>query len=349
MNMNKINSLLFILLTSCTSEFSEAPALNGQEQETPVQFSISIEQEELGRAAITTEALPDGSEVGIYALKGIIEDSVFSVTERTEEGYIWHEDNIQMNFTNAKYKAETYTHITNQKTYHQLVPAAGTTTGKFPTNGALRFYAYYPYSADVVVGKDAMGTNKPLTPDIDVRIGNSIEETEDYMYTGAIDVPATQNEPVDLRFKHALGRLNIYVHTTKTYRTYPKIEKIYIDTYCSQEGKMNLSTGKITCGDEGYYYFSKDFKNNNYTIKKKTDNMMPIYCNMFIPDNEDQDIFLHEIKLYVKEYIDSTKVYNDAKEITILYDQLLNENIKLYAGKITNLYINYNPKNNTNL
>ena len=312
MRQRTIYNILFILLVSCTSELPVTPDLEqGQEQGVPVQFSVSIESEpdENSRSAIETPYLPDNEEVGIYALKGTLQNEEFTVTGNTREGWEWDETNIQTNFSNAKYIAYNYTdpEDPNQITYHQLLPAQGTVTGKFPSvdNGALRFYAYYPYDADVTVGTDGQGTGRPIAPQINIKIGNSIEDTNDYMYTGPIDVSALQTEPVNLPLKHALGRLNILVHTeqpTGNWREYPYVKSITVETFKSQEGVMNLETGEITPGNMKLYTFTQNFESDDYyyiMYSKSSPKLSPIYSNLFIPNIVNQTNFLYRIKLSI--------------------------------------------------
>ena len=345
MNKKVIYSTLLILLASCTSELPNTPDLIGQEQGVPVHFSVSIEPEkdELGRAAITSSYLPDNSEVGIYALKGSNTDENFSVTGNKTPGWEWDSKNIQDNFSNARYLA---TNLTNPEDlhhtiYHKLKPAQGVETGKFPSNGTLRFYAYYPYNENVVVREKGDGSGQPLVPTVDIKIEEDEEATIDYLYTGPIDVPSSQIAPVNLHFKHALGRFNIYVYTkqnTDEWFDFPCIKKISITTYRSQEGTMNLGTGVITPGDKKYRLFEKEF-NSPYYIKHYDDfieNPTPIYSNMFIPNQENVENFLYNLKLT----IENSEGVEDVIEYNIT--ELKKYKIKIYAGKITNLYINYN-------
>ena len=345
MNQKVIYSTLLILLASCTSELSETPDLiQGQEQEAHVQFSVSIEsqQEEHSRSAITDYYLPNDSEVGIYALKGTITNGKFSVTENKNEGWEWDSKNIQNNFSNAKYIAYNFTNPEdpNQTVYNQLLPETGVGTGKFPSNGALRFYAYYPYDENTTTGEAGDGSGQPLAPTIKIQIGEDIETTTDYLYTGAIDIPSTQIKPVNLHFKHALGRFNIFVHTeqnTGDWRDYPSIKKISIETFKSQEGIMNLETGTIQPGTAKFYTFEKEFNPPYYIqYKKSSKELKPIYSNMFIPNVDGQEQFLYKINLTIEN--------SEGEESVVEYKKsaLENHKIKINAGNITNLYINYN-------
>ena len=344
MNKKVIYSILFILLASCTGELPNTPDQIGQEQGVPVLFSVSIEPEknEFSRSAVTGYYLPDNSEVGIYALKGKIYNGNFTFTENTNEGWEWDSKNIQDNFSNAKYLANNFTNPEdiNNTIYSQLIPAEVEETGKFPSKGALRFLAYYPYNENAIVREAGDGSGQPLVPTIKIQIGEDIETTTDYMYTGTIDIPSTQIKPVNLHFKHALGRFNIFVHTeqnTGDWRDYPSIKKISIETFKSQEGTMNLETGAIQPGTSKFYKFEKEFNPPYYIqYKKSSKELKPIYSNMFIPNVEGQEQFLYKINLTIEN--------SEGEESVVEYKKsaLENHKIKINAGQITNLYINYN-------
>lgn len=342
------NSLL-ILLVSCTSELPVTPDLEqGQEQEVPVQFSVTVNpiENDNSRATIN-EFLPENSEVGIYAIKGEIVNGNFSVTENKTEGYWWHNSNIQDNFLNAKY-------IASNDQYHQLLPAGA--TGSFPKEGALQFFAYYPYDENVSIGskEDANGNIVPIAPKLNIVIGDNEEETQDYMYTGAVNA-SSKNIVTNLNFKHALGKLRIYVYTNLDLgnleeEDYPYVNNLTITTQKSQEGTMDLATGEITPTAFRNKEFSKDFESpfddyeNSYLISQDK-NSKAIYSNLFIPNAETQTYLITKLSLTITQS-NNTKTYVYRSDPTKEAGSLQIPEIIIKKGQTSNLYIKYNPTTN---
>ena len=335
MKLRVVYSTLLILLASCTSELPVAPDTQSQEQGVPVRFTFTVEtaEDELSRAPILQEYLEDGAQIGIYALKGKMVNDQFTLTGNTNTGQTWHSDNVQTNFKNACYSAQTITDY-KENEIHQLV-ATGT-PGSFPagSDAALRFYAYYPYTGEVTYTgtTDAEG-RYPAAPKIPIYIEDNIEDTPDYLYTGAIDAKPT-DASVNIAFKHALARLNVYIKTSNTSynpRTCPTVTKIEVSALYSQEGMMNVETGNITAGEKERWDFSAELNYSLYAAKEAT----PIYTNLFIPNIEQGNYaaFFYYITVTVK---DTSK---NIKTFTFDYEDL--SNIVLEKGKITNLIINY--------
>lgn len=337
MKIKVVYSTLLILLASCTSEFPTTPGSNSQEQEIPVQFTFSIESQynEPSRAVIEENYLKEGAQIGIYALKGITDDGNFMLTQNTQTGQTWSSDNIQTNFKNACYIAKTIKDYKDNE-IHQLVASGA--TGSFPAgeNAALRFYAYYPYTSEAIYSGISENGQYPAAPKIPVYIEDNIEDTPDYLYSGPIDAQGTDGS-VNIEFKHALARLNIYIKTNNpnyNERECPVITNIKISAYSSQEGTMNIENGNITPGTAKRWDFSKEINRDLYYLGDEADPIL-LYSNLFIPrmQNNNYAAFFYYIEVTVRGINGSTKIFK--------FDNSDLSDIVLEKGKITNLLINY--------
>ena len=328
MKFKVVYSSLLILLASCTSELPNTPDSFDQEQEVLVQFTYSVETErDAGtRALIESDYLEEGSQVGIYALKGeMVEDEFILADSRT-----WADANLHQKIKNSCYEAETVEDYTGELIHRlKAVGASGGFENK--ENSALRFYGYYPYTTDVIFTE---GLAVPHAPKIPIQISNNIEETTDYLYTGPINVPKTEKK-TKLVFKHALARLNIYIVTDKfTQKKSPRLSKVEVSTLEAQKGFFNIETGEFTSHqayDYDIYPELYDFpielaslprimKNNNEEIK----------ASILLCPNTALD--------YINFYITGTDKVDRVFQVRT--SEL--ENMELKGGFITNLYISYN-------
>ena len=351
--------ILLILLASCTSELPVTPDPMDQEQEVPVQFYMSINplENQESRAAIEETQLDVDSHVGIFALEGNINaNGDFNTTKDPTNK--WSNENIRENFMNAEYVVKDFS---IDHGYRKLEPTG--TIGTYPSKGALQFYAYYPYSAEDITYENLK------SPKLKINIGNSIEDTPDYLYTGAAKSDT-------LRFKHALGRLNIYIYTSldipnMSIEQYPYINNISIKTLKDQNALLNLENGNIESRNSiknQKKSFKREFslpdedEDNSFFITSTTAESAkniqgPVYSNMFVPsevvikDGEviEQEVFIQLLQITITSsyedyvyYEENKNVEKDIKNPTKTYD-FNSIKIKLKKGEITDLYIQYNP------
>ena len=337
MNLKVIYSSLLILLVSCTSELPQAPDLvQGQEPGVPVSFTYAVEtkQDIDSRAPIEYKYLPDGSQIGIYALGGTMnENDEFIYTDSSNP---WAENNLQQNFLNACYEAQTQTY--DNGSVHRLV--AKEKTGSFPNtdNAALTFFAYYPYTEEVVFERELID---PLAPKIPIKIDNEVDNTPDYLYTGPITAKASSDEPTNLNFKHALAKLEIYITTDATNekqnftaRKCPKVTRIEIGTNSPQEGTLNLATGEIKPNDNSEYWdFSKEATSQNIW---EGNNDTPRCTYLFFPGKQSlYYLRFHVININKEEKIFELNEFN-TPSLT---------GIELKKGCTTKLYLTYRLDN----
>ena len=342
-----IYSIILTLLVSCTSEFPETPDRNqGQEQGIPVNFSFTIEPEKdiVSRAIINGTKFNDGEKVGIYALSGQTNtEGNFYPTNATAANKYWDEMNFRPLFINACYESLT-TQITvnhTTTTVKKLIPSEGTLQGFYPAgeNAALEVYAYYPYQ-DISKIKYNNEQAKVEPPQIRVEINPEMTEDSaiDYLYTGSV-VTTPNDDYATLNFKHALGRLQIYLTTNQDFDAgyCPIIKHVEIRTSYPQKGYMNLATGDIT-SDATDYNTNAD---NNWTIYKDTtypiypasiESREPVCDYLFIPR---QGRNLSYIKLTIQSPEDGQERIFEIKRADI-------GDVELTKGTVTKLLINYN-------
>lgn len=334
MRLKVVYSSLLILLASCTSELPETPDFEqSQEQGVPVSFTYSVQsKQDIGsRAPIESEYLPENSLIGIYALKGTVnENEEFIYNNPTKQP--WADDNLQPSFLNTCYQAQTLEDFDGS--YINRLTAVGI-PGSFTTeeNSALEFYAYYPYTEEVDF---ELHKAYPTAPQIPIRIDNDIENTIDYLYTAPI-VSKSSSKTTDLTFKHALAKLEIYITTDTindvqnfTGRKCPKVTKIEVGTNKPQEGTLELGTGRIRPSEESTYYdFSKEIQTKNIV---SDNNHTPRCSFLFFPG---------KAPLY---YLDFHVTTTSNEKLTFQlnsYNTPALDDIELKQGYVTKLYITY--------
>ena len=330
MNLKVIYSSLLILLVSCTSELPQAPDHDfGQEPGVPVSFTYAVESkvEFESRAPIQYTYLPDDSQIGIYALGGTVNvNDEFIYTANSNP---WIKGNLQPYFLNACYKAKT-----NADNEHRLAVVGQ--TGTFPNteNAALEFYAYYPFTTNVQFNQESI---VPISPAIPIKVEQDLDQTPDYLYTGPIVAKASTNETTQLKFKHALAKLEIYITTEKEFtgRNAPKVTHIILGTNNAQEGTMKLSTGEITPKGNSEYWdnFRINISEDNQRIQKAYNNTSKCGFLLF-PDKNP----LYYLRLYVRTAGNQDKIYE--YELNIKNTPSL-QDIELKQGYVTKLYLNY--------
>lgn len=328
MKLKVIYSSLLILLVGCTSELPQAPDLErGQEPGVPVSFTYAVEtKQDIGsRAPIEYNYLPDSSQIGIYALGGTMNENDEFI--HTDTSSPWADNNLQTNFLNACYEAQTLDD--NGTPIHRL--NAKGKTGSFPKaeNAALQFFAYYPYTEKVSF---VSGLGHPVAPKIPIKIDPEMDNTPDYLYTGPIVAQASANEPTQLTFKHALSNLEIYITTENkfTLRSCPKVTQIEIGTNYPQEGTLDISTGRIQYNDNSEYWnFREETSSSNiYPGNNETPR-----CSFLLFPGENP---LYYLRFHVTTTSEESKIFElNAKNTPSL------ENIVLKQGYTTKLYLTY--------
>lgn len=329
MRLKVIYSSLLILLVGCTSELPQAPDLDrGQEPGVPVSFTYAVEtKQDIGsRAPIEYTFLPDGSQIGIYALGGTMDENNEFIYTNTFNP--WAENNLQSDFLNACYEALTDNNI------HRL--KAKGKTGTFPKteNAALQFFAYYPYTEEVIFEREL---GHPIAPKIPIKIDPEIDNTPDYLYTGPIVAEASANESTTLTFKHALSKLEIYItteNTSFTARKCPKVTKIEIGTNYPQEGTLNIGTGNIQYNENSEYWdFQKETSSQNIY---PGNNDTPRCSFLFLPGADP----LYYLQFHVTTTSGEKKTFVLDSENTPPL-----RNIELKQGYTTKLYLKYKLDN----
>lgn len=262
--MNKLilGILSLMLFPGCskdnTSVNPEIP--NADDEGVEVSFSsgvaASISSNLTMTRAILEGAIPTNSSVGIYGIPALYaEKEKYTIEKFVEEG------DFQQYLFNAKYDATEVSQTTSS--LKQAYKA------KFPSNqsgmDALSFYAYYPY-IEKPVYKSKLGYGVPITINND-----NMSQITDYLYTNQT-VARISLKPVELKFQHALARLDFKIYSDKADLQIPgqkvKINSIIIKAICSNTGIMYLKNGTIapTNTDETAYTYPL----TNTYIKKAT-------------------------------------------------------------------------------
>ena len=333
--MNRI--LLYILiigtLYGCSSDNVPTPMIPEEEVSdmgSIVSFSsnISYETNVESRAGILEgSSLPQGSKIGIYALK----TSWTNVNgEKLVQPVSWNETNFQYDFKNEPYVTEGNSgHFTS----------LNGSIGRFPTydNAALKFYAYYPYTPEDIVFT-SNGVN-PSAPKLKVEIKDKADLTEDYLYTGKIDAyPTGDRTTINLSFKHALTRLQFNMYTkviNYTQTDCALLTKIVLKTNYNQSGYMNIETGEIESVEgnntELEYKLTEPYKIYNGRIDTKTGIEF-----LLIPS----DNAIKEIIVYVQ-----TNENEEAQPYTA-YTQRKDGAKQLKAGAVYTVNVNYRTRAN---
>lgn len=237
MNKALLYISLLLALMGCSNE--HVPAEEELDLENLcISFGTEVfyKTKESSRAGvIETVYLPQGHTVGVYALKTRWEEDDYGQPAVIQAS--WSYENIQENFNNEPYVSTGSSQkLTNNN------------PGKFPPdkNSALSFYAYSPYTPNIVYDPEL---SNPKAPKLEIVINENMATTEDYLYTGRIDkIPTGQHTIVNLPFKHALTRLTFRVFTNDvkyTDQNCPKLKGIKVITNNHQGGYLNIYDGNI--------------------------------------------------------------------------------------------------------
>lgn len=229
---------LFTLLPSCRK--GEVPSTDSPDEpiEKPIEvrfssgISVSVNsEEERSRAPITESFLPPGKAVGVF---GVLAKSD-SPESCTLESVLAFEADFQNYLDNAQYVVSS----TNGDLEQQYI-------AQYPSKGSqydgLAFYAYYPYSEDVLPDDY---TNYHYQ--IETKLNQSnMENTEDYLYTGqqiSWTPSNDENNKVELTFYHALARLHFELRSTTSEEV--EVSNIIVVANCRPTGVMWIETGDV--------------------------------------------------------------------------------------------------------
>lgn len=316
------STALLALLVACSSEKPEPAGGAGSEVHfsTGVNTKTTIET----RAAVETSTLPVGNQVGIYGI----------VANKTNMNSInWTTPGLELkeNLNNA-----VYTAYTAENSVQDLVPQV---MAKFPfdKNGALVFYAYHPYTADVVY---TAGSAK--TPQVPVTGKAIMAQIDDYMYVSGTPSAATK-QSINLNFRHAMARMDIMIKKDNDPNT-PNalLKEIRVTTRKGQKGLMNIENGNIdyVTGEPSVkiisYKLSADFK------VEQDQSFQDTYARfLIIPDTDAIEQIILVLRRSDKDYAKDEEytVYRKKDEIEDNETRAIN----LEKGKITTLKVNYSP------
>lgn len=358
--MSKLNILIASLLfAGCSNElpFPERPA---QEEGPIVRFVCSVDAEldslitPETRAVITGTHITDGQHVGIYAMKGFWGSNGQTNLNITPASP-WDISNIQrLGFQNGEYEPRVESSLQEQI---YILRSVGEIVGRFPAGtadaeGALRFYAYYPYSSDVIYTGEGIDGGPAAAPSIPVVINENLNVTNDYLYTGRIDARSSDT-PVNLPFRHALGRMDIYATTSNpdfSGRNVPEIKKIIVSTMKPQQGYMNIETGRITPaqGVKDKYDFTYIPDTNDRFLdydNKDNPHVQPVGRFMLMPSYANAEVDLVDPFYYIAMVVDfdgeeKTYIVHDRtrKDLTG-HNNADHNNLVLEPGKILKLTV----------
>lgn len=336
--MNRILLYILVLGTLCGCSTDHVPTPVTPEEEVDgmgctINFSTNrfYDVTTESRAGIIEDNyLPQGSVVGIYALKTIWQE---------KEGDIeilpttWAGNHLQYDFKNEPYQSEGNS---------GKLTSVNASIPRFPSydNAALSIYAYYPHSTDIVYNPNA---TKPSAPKVKVKINHNPTLTEDFLYTGKIDAyPQGEPTKINLPFKHALARLRFKLFTNDVSFTNSdchKLTKIVVKTNNNQIGYMNLENGDIN-GEDGQentefeYILPKPYE---IVASKKGDATLTEAEFLLIPDEN----AINEIILYVKDEYDNEQAYT-----AYSYYPRKNDPKRLMAGKVHTVNVEYRSRAN---
>lgn len=333
--MNKfIIGALSLILLSCCSKGSingdeTPPELDGKEVEVNFSSGVttSISTSSIGTRAPLEGAIPTGSIIGIYGIPSIYDKKgEYTLDKFTEP------DEFQEHLYNAKYEA-TQTSPTKSSLQQAYKP-------KYPSNqsgmDALSFYAYYPYTENVVyIPQKGFGIKVALSKD-------NMSETIDYLYTDQTTAKVSL-KPVTLEFKHALARLDFKIYSDKGELQIPgkriRINSITIEALCSYTGVMYLATGGIktdNANSETFVYTLQD----SYIDRASSEveiGLLDAKANfLMIPAGD----CISTVKLSL------TPEGKETEEYTIynMVETETDNRIKLLQGKIVTMNVLYTPK-----
>ncbi|MGL5937505.1 MAG: fimbrillin family protein [Phocaeicola sp.] len=233
---------LLAVLTSCSTNIpvpEEVPL--AQDTLVYLSYGLSTQINPSSRAPIETTYLPNGSKVGVFGLKSRYINGEYVLIENPTKP--WAEVNVQKNLLNAPYTASVST--SGGITITTLDPDGIRASYPSCENGALQFYAYYPYTSEIEYDGALV---KPTAPCVPVHIEKSLDATIDYLYASKQNFLGGQKKPASLTFHHALSRLNfrLYTENPSFVGDYsPVLQEIEVNTRIAQRGKMSLDNGDI--------------------------------------------------------------------------------------------------------
>lgn len=201
---------------------------------------------------------------------------------------------------------------------------------------ALKFFAYYPYNADVAIDSE---TGSPYIP---VEIKGDNRYQTDYLYSitelTQSEVRASTSD-IALSFKHALCRLRFTVEpgSNKYTSTFcPTIEKITVISSKTQKGYMSFTNDSLNFHSDGtglstfVYIPEKEYKVYNGTGSSINADLL------FFPDN-DNDV-ISQILVSGRDEYDNTYTNKSIFNKNISSDK---GKTKMSPGKIYTLKIVY--------
>ncbi len=225
-----------MLLPSCRKgEVPSSPSTDAGQNQTPgtddkeeeavqVRFtsfvSIKVKDGYTTRAPIEENVLPPGAEVGIYGVKA-------NSSNWNEYGIT---DELQAHLNNDRYTVQEDNSM--KPDYIAEYPK------KDSGYDGLVFYAYYPYSDKTKYNSYYKSYLVPVTIKM-----NDMASTEDYLYAERKEqLTPTDNTPVTLFFKHALGRVRFLFKNTPSKAM---LYSVAVTADSPTSGYMKVDTGEI--------------------------------------------------------------------------------------------------------
>lgn len=342
--------LLSSLFASCVDDACEDVVLSSEfdSQGVEVKFTYTVGAADgmsltSTRSLLESTILPDGERLGIYAIteRYSFDDGVYIVSGERSDKYtsnIWHGDNLRTNFKNSCYEVATVKYNIGSIEFErqQLLPVGA--SGAFPSgaDGALRFFAYYPYTTDVIYDGYA---NYPLPPSIPIMITPQLEDNQDYLYSGPINAYAAKGI-VNIPLRHALGRLNIYVTCDKSLTQYfadwcPLLDSIMVTTTANQVGRMNIETGDVYTDPQVYPTYTKFTRRFSPGIQLTPylTATNPAASYLIIPSVYGRAV--KQIELFITDTNGKKKTYTVQTPDNVLH---------IARGCVSNITINYSDK-----
>lgn len=300
-----INLLLLAVLAGCSSnEDVVLPEGGSTDEGVMVNFCSGIQT----KAVIENAYFDTGAEIGVYGLNATnvtMADTNWDTSDRT----------LAENLNNGKYTATAFSNSKQE--------LRATAIAKFPAgdDAALVFYAYYPYNVAITTPE----TGAPIVP---VAV-TTIEDTPDYLYTGALPTAVTAS-PISLPFKHAMARLDFNIKKKDPATPDAKLLGITVVMKNGQKGEMSLTDGTITlsASNDGATTIASGMLNIDIT---SADTGVGTKF-LLIPGND----AIEKIILTLQR-----SDFSANGETT--YDIPINSSINLKAGMITTLHLVYDP------
>lgn len=323
--MNKwiIGVCLISLLASCSKDDDETKSSNNPTNGgTGISFSPNVNASAiveidgpLTRAPLVN--FENNAQIGIFGIP--------TIAGGTQGGHNLYdckrEEDFQRNLFNTP-----YTYVEGYDVLQTKYPAT------FPNGNdpALQLYGYYPYSADAKY----MYVNETAQWAVPWKLNlDDMSQTVDYMYVEPYLAAYNKTglEPVVLLFQHAMGRLDLrFYSTNKQIATAGyKMKNITITFYGGKSGWMAVTDGELsfnpdrfTCkhpvtGNVGITYLTPGISAASFMFPPNTI-IESITCDLL-----DAGANLHTAVLY-----DSTSGYE----------------IPIKAGKMTDMRVNFLPK-----